>query len=259
MSDRAGDIAKEIFRQHNAREAYRPLEGDLAPRDVAEAYQAQFRLHEMQSASGRGPLGGRKIALASKVQQELCGVDHPIAGGIFAGEIRQSPAMLDYSEFHGLGVEFELAVKMAETVDIAGPFTPEALREKVESIHPAFEMITDRDADYEKLDGLTMIADNAWSGGIVLGPEIRNWRDLDVNETIGELRVNDDEPVKARLGDADPFGSLAWIGQVLADGGRRLRAGHVVITGSVICTQYPKGSTRMRWRIAGAEAELSLE
>ena len=49
-----------------------------------EAYLAQKLFHEQ---SGRSELGGHKIALASKVQQELCGIDHPIAGGIFKNEI----------------------------------------------------------------------------------------------------------------------------------------------------------------------------
>ncbi|MEO1613525.1 MAG: hypothetical protein AAFU55_14405, partial [Pseudomonadota bacterium] len=57
-------IAREIIRQHQAGERYRNFSGDLAPRDIDEAYAAQFRLHEIHAAEGRGPLAGRKIALA---------------------------------------------------------------------------------------------------------------------------------------------------------------------------------------------------
>ncbi len=86
MTDRLDTIAREIIRQHEAGESFTNLSGDLAPRDIKEAYAAQFRLHEIHAAEGRGPLAGRKIALASAVQQELCGVDHPLAGGCWGAE-----------------------------------------------------------------------------------------------------------------------------------------------------------------------------
>lgn len=259
MIDRADAIAREIFRQHMEGETYRNLEGALAPGDMGEAYAAQFRLHELHAEAGRGRLGGRKIALASKVQQELCGVDHPLAGGVFEKEILNSPAVLDLADFHGLGLEFELAVVMAEDIHPAdGEIDAAAIRQKVASIHPAFEMIIDRGADYSKLNGITMAADNAWSGGIVLGPEIENGRDLDVDELQGELFWNDEASVTARIGDADPFGSLAWIAGVLTEAGQSLRKGEVVITGSVIRTRVPKAGDHVRYRIGGQEAELRV-
>ena len=111
--DKIERIARAIKTAHEAGDTFANLEGDLAPDDAAEAYAAQDRLHELHAEGGRGGLGGRKIALASKVQQELCGIDHPIAGGIFADEIMTSPARVVRADYHGLGVEFELAVKLS--------------------------------------------------------------------------------------------------------------------------------------------------
>ncbi|MEM8752801.1 MAG: hypothetical protein AAGF90_07485, partial [Pseudomonadota bacterium] len=241
MSDRADAIAREIMRQHEAGERYRDLPAPLGPRDMEEAYAAQFRLHELHEAGGRGPLGGRKIALASAVQQRLCGVDHPIAGGIFAAEIVESPATIRLADHHGLGLEFELAVTLGE--DVApddGPLDAAGARAKAAAIRPAFELIIDRGADYGDLDARTMAADNAWCAGVVLGPEIEGWRDMDVEGTPVALLWNDEPAVAAKVGDADPFGSLAWVANVLTSAGRTIRAGEVVITGSVIKTRAPK-------------------
>lgn len=260
MTDRLDVIAREIIRQHQAGERYANLTGDPAPRDIGEAYAAQFRLHEIHAKEGRGPLGGRKIALASAVQQQLCGVDHPIAGGIFANEMFESPATLRLADYHGLGLEFELAVILGE--DLApgdGPFDAAAVRARTTAIRPAFEMIIDRGADYSDLNALTMAADNAWCAGIVLGPEIAGWRDMDVDAIPVSLHWNDEAPATAKVGDADPFGSLAWVANVLTGAGQVVKAGEVVITGSVIKTRAPEVGDKVRYDVGGlGSVELSV-
>ena len=78
--DRLEQIAQFMLDQHKSRQNFQNLPQSLMPNDFDEAYKIQ---QIFQRNSGRGDLGGFKIALASKVQQELCGIDHPIAGGIF--------------------------------------------------------------------------------------------------------------------------------------------------------------------------------
>ena len=260
MTDRLDAIAREIIRQHQAGARFANLTGDLAPRDIDEAYAAQFRLHEIHGQEGRGPLGGRKIALASAVQQQLCGVDHPIAGGIFANEIFQSPVTLRLSNYHGLGLEFELAIVLGEDLTPGdGPFDAASVRARTVSIRPAFEMIIDRGADYSDLNALTMAADNAWCAGIVLGPEIAGWRDMDVDAIPVSLHWNDEPPATAKVGDADPFGSLAWVANVLTGAGQVIKAGEVVITGSVIKTRAPEVGDKVRYDVGGlGSVELSV-
>lgn len=254
MTDRLDKIAREIIRQHAAGERFANLSGDLAPRDIDEAYAAQFRLHEIHLAEGRGPLGGRKIALASKVQQELCGVDHPLAGGIFTREILESPAELRLADYHGLGMEFELAVVIGEDIAPGGaPLDRAAARAAASAIRPAFEMIVDRGADYANLNALTMAADNAWGAGVVLGPAINGWRDMDVEAMDVSLHWNDEAAQVAKVGDADPFGSLAWVANVLTAAGQTIRAGEVVITGSVIKTRAPLAGDRIVYRVGDLE------
>lgn len=260
MTDRTTAIAKEIIRQHEAGEGFTNLSGDLAPRDINEAYAAQFRLHEIHLDGGRGPLSGRKIALASQVQQELCGVDHPLAGGIFEREIFKSGASLNLADYHGLGMEFELAVVLGRDLSPGDePFDAAAMKDAAATIHPAFEMIVDRGADYANLNALTMAADNAWGAGIVLGPAIEGWREMDIDALPVSLHWNDEPPATAHVGDADPFGSLAWVATVLTNAGQVLKTGEVVITGSVIKTRAPLAGDQIRYDIGGLSAvEVSI-
>ena len=260
MTERADAIARAIMAQHQAGEAFCNLTGDLAPVDLAEAYAAQARLHALHAEGGRGALGGRKIALASKVQQELCGVDHPIAGGIFAREIVDSPATIALSDYHGLGIEFEMAMRLDRDIAEGQSFDRDNVARVIASVHPAFEMIIDRSADYNDLSPLTMIADNAWCAGVVLGPEIPGWRDKDLNELEALLYWNDDAPAPARTGDADPLGSLAWVINLALQMGLGMKAGDTVITGSVIKTRYPVGPMKCRYEIDGASSvSLNIE
>ena len=55
------------------------------------------------------------------------------------------------------------------------PHTHESARELIAAVRPAFELIEDRAADYSDLDANTIIADNAWCGGVVLGDPVDNW------------------------------------------------------------------------------------
>ena len=143
--DRLEQIAQFMLDQHKLKQNFQNLPKSLMPKDFDEAYKIQ---QIFQRNSGRGDLGGFKIALASKVQQELCGIDHPIAGGIFANEIKTSPAIFELHNFHGLGLEFEIAVTLSDDLKPEmGPFNNQNIRKFIKSLSPAFELIIDRDAE----------------------------------------------------------------------------------------------------------------
>ena len=254
---RPDEIAHEIIAQHRGRRRFHALTGTLAPEDLAEAYAAQFALHRLEARGGRGPLGGRKIALASKVQQQLCGIDHPIAGGIFRSEIMKSGARIPSAQYHGLGVEFELAIEIGRDITRPG-FDAESIRPCIAAIRPAFELIIDREANYDTLDALTMIADNAWCAGVVLGDPIPDWQDLDIDALPCVLDWSGEERAEAVAGAADPLGSLAWIANLVTEHGETIKDGDIVITGSVIKTRYPESAVTARYAIADTSVELSI-
>ena len=51
------------------------------------------------------------------------------------------------------------------------PYDRSSARAAVAAVMPAFELIEDRKAVYKETKALSLIADNAWNGGIVLGAE----------------------------------------------------------------------------------------
>ena len=208
----------------------------------------------------RGEIAGRKIALSSKAMQEMVGLDSPVAGAIFARDINRSPARVPLSSLRHMGLEYELAFELATAAAPGqGPYTAGNVLEFVGGVRPAFEMIDDKDADYAAICGLTLTADNAWCGGVVLGEEIPGWRDLDLSDLPVTLHQDGHEPEHASTGAASPLDSLAWVLTHFTALGETIAAGEIVITGSVMRTRFPKVGDRLRYEIDGlASVEIAL-
>ena len=252
------NIATYVNSEIKANRKFQTLPFHLLPENIGEAYQAQYEYHRI---SDRGSLGGYKIALSSKVIQELCGIKHPIAGGLFEDEIYQSPHSFSLSGRKNLGIEFELAVKIGKLINpTAGTFNKKNVKECIEWVAPAFEIINDRNADYSKLCKLTMIAVNAWNTGVVIGDPITTWYDLDLDETKATLFWNSEHKICANLMDSDPFESLAWVINLMTSHGKTIPAGSIIITGSVLKTRTPNVGDNIKYMIGGQwKVELCIE
>ena len=255
--NRLEQIAQCMLDQHNLKQNFENLPETLMPKDFDEAYETQ---KIFQENSGRGSLGGFKIALASKVQQQLCGIDHPVAGGIFANEINSSPSTFELKNFHGLGLEFEIAATMSDDLKPEmGPFNSENIRKYIKSLSPAFELIIDRNANYSNINPLSMITDNAWCSGIVLGKELPDWKKLNLDTIKSQLLWNDETPQNAMIKDANPLESLAWVSNLLASLGRTIPKHSVIITGSVIKTRAPNKGDHIIYKVEDlSEVEIKI-
>jgi 2-keto-4-pentenoate hydratase len=256
MGDQAkvAQIAARIFEAHRARQRFERLRGALAPASMAEAYEIQDEVHRLFREAGWGELAGHKIALTSKPIQELCGVDQPAGGAIFGSTVHRSPATIRVADFMHLGLEFELGVRLGRDLPAAGaPYDRDAVAAHVAACMPAFELIEDRGADYGDLDAASILTDKCWCGGVVLGPEVADWHDLDLTRAEVQLLWNGEVVDQGVTGAAmgHPFEGLAWLANLLASRGRGMRAGEIVITGSALKTRFPEAGDEVTYRIAG--------
>ena len=226
--------ARFIDQAHRTRSAYVNLPPDIAPRSLDDAYAAQEALARLW-AGERGSVAGLKIATTTRIMQELMGIDHPCGGMIFSSRIHTSGTAIARKDFVNLVIECELAVRLGRDMPSGDePYDRGSARAAVAAVMPAFELIEDRKAVYKQTKALSLIADNAWNGGIVLGAEHMPARDFDLNDLGGTLSI---DGVSTKSGKTDdPMGALAWVANLAASRGRPLKAGMVVITGSVIPT-----------------------
>ena len=253
--------ARTCLAMHDTRERYHPLDAPLRAAPLDDAYRIQDALHRLMAKAGRGSIAGWKIALTSKAMQQMTGVDQPAAGAIFASVVLPSPARIDVRAYHHLGVEFEVAVRLGEALPAGGQsWTRAAVADRVAACLPAFELVEDGNADYKQLDAFTLIAQNTWNGGVVLGTTSGDWRAVDLETAVTRCWINDRPEGQGKTGDAmgHPFEAVAWLANLLNRRGRRLERDMIVMTGSSITTKFPAPGDRIRFAI-DALGEATLE
>jgi len=188
-------------------------------------------------------------------------VDQPAAGAIFSTLVLPSPARIDVRAYHHLGVEFEVAVRLADALPAGGPpWTRASVADRVAACLPAFELVEDGDADYKTLDAFTLVAQNTWNGGVVLGTPLVDWRGVDLETAVTRCWINGEPAGQGKTGDAlgHPFEAVAWLANLLNRRGRTLDRGMIVMTGSSITTKFPAPGDRIRFVIDGL-GEVALE
>jgi 2-keto-4-pentenoate hydratase len=263
MTSSVEEIAQDLFDQHRQSRPFQPLPQLQRQGSLTEAYRIQERLQEHFITAGSGPIAGYKVALTSATMQAFVGVDEPLAGAIFENYVYQTPVSLDLRDYQHLGVECEIAVRLSRDLQgRAGGHTAESVASAIGAVMPAFELIEDRNADYDAIDAFSLVADNAWNAGIVLGPPTENWRGIDLLSVGAALSVNGHSVGEGKGADAlgNPLAAVAWLADLMAERGRILKRGMVVMTGSIVTTYFPKPGDLMSYSLNGVgDAIIKLE
>ncbi len=248
MASSREKIARRLFAQYRQARPFQPLADSERQGPLIIAYDIQDRLQELFIADGKGHVAGYKVALTSAAMQAFVGVTQPLAGAIFSNSIHESPASLDLRLFQHIGVECEIAVRLATDIPSCSEgHTAESIAPAIGSVMAAFELIEDRNADYDAIDAFSLVADNAWNAGIVCGSPIEDWETLDLLSTKGTLCVNGDIVGEGKGADAlgNPLAAVAWLADLLAARGRCLKRDMVVMTGSIVPTYFPAPDDEM--------------
>jgi 2-keto-4-pentenoate hydratase len=236
--------AEGIARLFRERQAIDILPPELMPADLAEAYSVRREFEGIEQRRGRGAVAGYKIGLTTPIMQQLCGVEEPCYGAIFASEVHHRRAELSTRDYCRLGIETEIAVRLGEDLPQGGD--AERVAGAVESCMAAIELLEDLRHDYKRLTAAAMVAGNVWNAGVVLAAPVTDWRRLDLAEATARLTINGREIGHGRGGDVmgSPLNALAWLANKLAEAETPLRAGMIVMTGSMVPIQFPAPGDR---------------
>ncbi len=252
---RLNAMARWMWDAHRQRLPYRNLPDELRPVSIAEAYAAQEAYYRLAEPV-YGPVAGAKIATTTKVMQQLMGITHPCGGAIFARTIHASPARLRTADFVNLRIESEIALKLGGDLPASGaPWTRETVAPAVAGAMPAFELIEDRHADYAHTEAASLIVENCWNGGVVIGAP-KAVAVADLVGIAGRLTI-DGRTAGAGMAE-DPYATLAWLANHLAERGRDLKTGMVVITGSLIATVSIASGQRAVFAVDGL-GEIAMD
>lgn len=226
-----------------ARRSLKPLPTlpqQLIPNSARDGYRIQSEVHQLL-ASELGPLVGYKIGCTSDVMQKYLAIPHPCAGGVHARTVHQSGVVLNAAGYVRVGVECEIAVRLGKDLVPAGaPFTRDSVEGSIECYLPAIEIVDDRYVKWETLGAPTLIADDFFAAGIVLGQPVARSAVPDLLEVEGRTLINGRETGRGTGADVlgHPHNALAWLANHLASQGTALRAGEIVMTGSLVKTVW---------------------
>lgn len=254
--DRILAAAKFIATARRSRAPLTALPADIVPASEAEGYQVQRALHDLMRPQ-LGALVGYKIGCTSKVMQEYLAIPHPCGGGVFEKGVHDSGVKLAASDFVRVGVECEIAVKLARDLSPAEqPFTAEWMGEAVEAYFPAIEIVDDRYVKWETLGAPTLIADDFFAAACVLGAPVPRNDAPDLLKVAGRALVNGKEEGRGTGADVlgHPHHALAWLANHLAAEGRGLHAGQIVLTGSLVKTAWLNAGDHVRMELEGLGA-----
>ena len=139
--------------------------------------------------------------------------------------------------------------------------TPGIVRECLDGVCAAFELVDDRGADYARLDACSLVADNSWNAGLVHGRFVAA---KDVGDILGREGVltGNGAVIGQGLTDdvgGDPLRIVAWLETHLRSKGRTLAAGEWVSTGSIVPTHFAERGEIYTFEIAGlSTVEISV-
>jgi 2-oxo-3-hexenedioate decarboxylase/2-keto-4-pentenoate hydratase len=232
------------------------------PRDEAEGYAVQTAYNELLEDAGLGRVVGYKVGCTTPVMQASLGISSPCSGAIHEKSVLLRSGTVPRNGFLNLGVECEFAVELRrELAPNAGPHTRDSVAKAVGAVMVAIEIVDNRYEDHRRLGIPTLIADNFFDCGCVLGDPVHDWSNLDLPSLCGTISINDKE-VRRGTGSAvmgHPFEALAWLANSRAKFGLSLlAAGQFVLLGSIVKTKRLEAGDDVRVAIESL-GELKLQ
>jgi 2-keto-4-pentenoate hydratase len=127
------------------------------------------------------------------------------------------------------------------------------MMEAIEAYHPAIEIVDDRYVKWESMGAPTLVADDFFAAGCVLGKAVARTKAPDLLTVKGRAIVNGKEVGRGTGADVlgHPHNALAWLANHLADEGKGLHAGQVVLTGSLVKTVWLNAGDSVKMELDG--------
>ncbi|MFE3499477.1 2-keto-4-pentenoate hydratase [Kitasatospora sp. NPDC059146] len=209
-----------------------PMARQLPGLTLETAYRIQQHGTALRTAAGGRPVG-HKIGLTSVAMQQQMGVSEPDSGVLLADMEVACGGGLSTTRLIAPRVEAEIAFRLG--TDLTGDdIGLGAAQAAVSEVFLALEVIDTRYGDW-RIGLEDSVADNASAARFVLGPASPAEDLPDLGAALVEVRVDGEHAAAGHGRDVlgDPLRPLLWLARRLATLGGALRAGDVVLPGSV--------------------------
>jgi len=226
------EIAGALLEAYSSRKPVDQLTGQYEDLTVEDAYEIQLLQVAAWTTAG-AQVKGHKVGLTSVAMQRQLGVDQPDYGHLLDGMFWAEHEPIPACRFLQPRVEPETAFVLSRPLRGPGVTVAEAIA-AVGFVLPALELIDSRIRDW-KIGLADTIADNASSGGVILGSTPVALSAVDLRLAGCNLHKNG-ELAGTGAGGAvlgSPLTALVWLANTVGARGVVLEAGQVILPGSV--------------------------
>ena len=244
-------LGDELYQAMLSREAVEPLTSRGEDISIDDAYHISLRMLERRLADGASVIG-KKIGVTSKAVQNMLNVHQPDFGYLTDDMVFNSGETVRISDrLIAPRAEGEIAFILKK--DLTGPGVTNAdVLAATECVMPCFEIVDSRIRDW-KIAIQDTIADNASCGLFVLGDQAVSPRKVDL-VTCGMVVEKNGSVLSAGAGAAalgSPVNCVTLRAHTLCELGISLKAGEVILSGSLVPLEPVKAGDYMRVDIGG--------
>jgi 2-keto-4-pentenoate hydratase len=201
---------------------------------IARGMTAQFRLRGERLAAGEKPLGW-KLAFGGPAAMERLRTNAPLVGFLLQSALLPSGSMLSISDWKKPAAEPEIAVHLGK--DLPANSDRETAMSVISGLLPTIELA---DVDHPSEDVEGTLARNIYQRHVILGCQEPSRPGGSLDGLTCRVRRNGSEIAHA----ADPqsvqsltgelIDNVRRVANLLGAFGESLRAGQIIITGSII-------------------------
>jgi 2-oxo-3-hexenedioate decarboxylase len=209
-----------------------PFTDEQPDLDARTAYEIQDQVIDRRVAAG-ARIVGAKLGLTSRAKQERMNVDQPLYGWLTSDMVLPASEPIDLDRFIHARGEPEIGFLIGGRIE--APATVVSVLAATHAVFAAIEVI---DSRYEgfRFRHPDVVADNASSAGVVVGSVLRRPEEVGDLRLVGCVLREDGAVVATAAGAAvlgHPAESVAWLVNRLAERGRSLEPGSMVLSGAL--------------------------
>ncbi|AEF39474.1 2-keto-4-pentenoate hydratase [Hoyosella subflava] len=224
--------AQAILDAYDTGKPIEPVVDQFPGSTIRDAYRIQKEVVHQWLASG-DTVKGHKVGLASLAMQTQMGVNQPDYGHLLTSMFHLEHLPIDTPTYLQPRIEPEIAFILGRQLSGPGVTVADALR-AIDYVIPALEIVDSRIRDW-RISIVDTIADNASSGGVVLGskPTLIHQADL---AKISCVMSKNGKTTGTGVGGAvlgSPINALVWLANTVGPLGTTLEPGHVILPGSM--------------------------
>ena len=240
-----------LYSALTSRQTIAPLTESEPGITIEDAYGIQLRMIERRLAATGETVIGKKIGVTSRVVMDMLNVDQPDFGHLTSGMVYGDGDAIPVDTLIAPRAEGEIAFVLKH--DLAGPGISNAdVLRATEYVLPCFEIVDSRIRDW-KIRIQDTVADNASSGVFVLGDAAVDPRKIDLS-VVGMTLEKNGEVLATGAGAAalgHPLNAVTWLANTLGQLGMTLKAGEVILSGSLAAMLPVQAGDNLRMSLGG--------